>query len=137
MPPLHDDAGIGPDQSLLRALRPGWITVQDGQERPNRLAFTDESQETSCFIDIDANLAELRRLFPDDKICRFRASFVRAAGFVIERKPDGCPLGFLGDPTHHLVVGPAEQISKSQLMKRGHAIAITPGIEILPSASDA
>lgn len=131
MPPLRDDTTIGPDQSLLRALHPKWTTVQNGRERPNTLAFTDETQESSCFIDNAINLEELRRLFPGQRICRFRASFVRDAGFVIERKPGDCPDGFAGDPQHHVVIGPANEISKTQLMKRGHAIANTPGVEIL------
>jgi hypothetical protein len=130
MPPLRDDDTIDPDQSLIRALRPGWTTAKDGTERPNSLAFTDETQETSCFFDNEANLTELRRQFPGVKICRFRASVVRAANFVIERKPADCPEGF-PDPTHHVVIGPSETISRKQLMKIGHKIANTPGIEVL------
>lgn len=130
MPPLRDDQTIAPEQSLLRVLRPGWTTVENGQERPNTLAFTDGNQETSCFLDNDANLAELRRLFPGAKICRFRAAVARAAGLVIERKPDECPQGFTGDPNDHVVIGPAEQISKKQLMKIGHRIANSEGVQI-------
>jgi hypothetical protein len=55
---------------------------------------------------------------------------VRAAGFVMQRKPEDCPPGFV-NPDHHVVVGPPRIISKKQLMKRGHSIAVTPGIEIL------
>jgi len=133
MPPLHDDETIDPDQSLLRALRPGWTALRDdGAERPNRLAFTDGSQETSCFIDNEVNLAELRRLFPDAKICRFRARHARAVAFVLERKPSDCPDGFAGDPTHHLVIGPAMEISKRDLMRRGDTLCKMEGIEILP-----
>lgn len=138
MPPLRDDETIDPDQSLLRALRPGWTALRDdGTERPNRLAFTDSNQETTCFIDNDTNLAELRRLFPGQKICRFRARFVRAAGFVVARKPDDCPDGFVGDPAHHLVIGPTEQVTKTELLRRGDAIGVTPGIEILPPIDQA
>ena len=76
------------------------------------------------------DLTELQRQFPGDKICRFRASMVRAAGFVMQRKPEDCPPGFV-NPDHHVVVGPPRIISKKQLMKRGHSIAVTLGIEIL------
>ena len=130
MPPLRDDGSIGPDAFLIRALQSGWTTVEGTHERPNTLAFTDETQETSCFLDTPDNLAELRRKFPSFKICRFRAGIVRAAGFVIERKPDECPEGF-SDRTQHVVIGPPETLSKKQLMKRGHAIAHSDGIEIL------
>jgi len=138
MPPLQDDATIDPDQSLIRAPRPGWTaTREDGTERPNRLAFVDgRTQEASCFIDNDTNLAELRRLFPGDKICRFAARFARDAGFVIQRKPGDCPPGFVGDPVHHLVIGPAEEKPKKALLRMGDALALTPGIEILPPAAD-
>jgi len=137
MPPLRDDDNIASDQSLLRALRHEWTTLRaDGSERPNRLAFTDSTQETSCFIDSESNLAELRRLFPGEQICRFRAGFVRAAGFVIERRPRECPDGFVGDPNDHLVIGPAEEIRKKELMRRGDAIAKTQGIEVLPPTGE-
>lgn len=133
MPPLYDDDSIAPDQMLIRALRPGWTAPRaNGSERPNRLAFTDGTQETSCFIDNEINLAEIRRLFPGDKICRFRAAAVRAAGFVIMRKPEDCPADFAGEPTHHLVIGPEAEIRKKELMKRGDLIALSPDSEVLP-----
>lgn len=130
MPPLRDDDTIGSDDFLVRVLHEKWITTDEGRERPNSLAFTDSSQETSCFIDTPANRIQLKSIFAGLKICRFPASIVRAAGFVIERKPDECPEGFL-DRTQHVVIGPPELLTKKQLVKRGQTIARSDGVEII------
>jgi hypothetical protein len=131
MPPLQDDLSIGVGQSLLRVLRDDWTTVRDGRERPGSLAFIDSNQETSCFLDTHANLRELQRLFPGEKICRFPAAVIRAAGFFIERRPGEVPEDFLGDPSDHVVVGPPEAVGKKDLIRMGKAIATNPLIEII------
>jgi hypothetical protein len=97
------------------------------------LAYIDgRTQESSCYVANEVNLAELRRMFPGQKIAKFRAQIVRDAQCVIERKPDECPLDFRGDRREHVVIGPARELSRGPYFKRAEEIAHTPGIEILP-----
>jgi len=126
MPPI-DDQTIPADAVLFRVLRkdPNWTTNKGGRLRPTSLAFFSSEQEISYFLDAPGMLAELQRIFPEHKIARVPAAVIRAAGFVIERRPDpaDCPRDFHCDPACHVVAGLSAEVTRIVFQRRARSIA--------------
>ncbi len=46
----HDDKTVSDDVSLIRAVLPDWIQIEDGKERLTSATFKSGQLEASCFI---------------------------------------------------------------------------------------
>jgi hypothetical protein len=110
--PLQNDDSVPNDALLYRILRPDWITTEDGKRRPTSNALLDSNREASLFEAGPGVLEELRRLFPGYEIASVRASVIRAAQLVIQRRPEECHEDFQGDRASHVVVGPSDDIGE-------------------------
>jgi hypothetical protein len=136
MAPQADDAGIGNDQWLLRALLRRWITSKGGRERPSTESF-DSTYETSCFLESELSLEDARKYLiatmgdhaAELRFARIPVAVVREAGFAIERRPDeaeGC-----ANPAAHVVIGPINPMRPKDYEKATRIIATDVRVTIL------
>jgi hypothetical protein len=127
MAPQVDDAGIGNDQWLLRALLRKWITTKGGRERPSSESF-DSTYETSCFLEAEISLEDVRAYLVAElgehaaglAFARIPVAAVREAGFAVERRPEeavGC-----ANPAAHVVIGPIGQMPPKDYLRAAKAI---------------
>ena len=127
--PRHDDDGIPPEATLIRAVLPDWITSEDGTERLNSKTFRDGLLEASCFISEEVGGIEgfRRTILPrlEEELGReildvaiVSARDVRAHELWIYRKPEE----FFGNAAH-VVICPPAGVSKSQYAKRTGRLA--------------
>jgi hypothetical protein len=118
--PQHDDRTVHDHISLIRAVRPDWLSIEDGQQRLNSATFKDGSLEASCFISEEVGGLEgfkrdiLPRLeeewgFRPTHVATITTGAVRAAELWIYRKPEE----FHNNPAH-VVICPSNEMSKSK-----------------------
>jgi hypothetical protein len=132
--PIVNDASIPDDAILLRVLHPSslWRCRVGGRYRPTSLAFQDGlTGDVSCFVQAEGVEAQVRQMYPHNEIATVTAGAVRAAGYVIERRPGECG-NFTGDPNAHVVIGPPEPITKKAQTRRARRIAEHDATTILP-----
>lgn len=131
--PIRNDAAIPDGAILWRVLIEKWVTTKQGRTRPTSDSFLDSTRENSCFISGGCTLEERRRLFPEaHRFAQFPASILRENGFGLERRPLECPPDYPGDPADHLVVGPTEEITWNEYVRRAKRIVTHPDMAVGP-----
>jgi len=126
-----DDSTILNNDVLLRILLEDWIKKTETGSRPNALALFDSNFENSCFISNAQSLSELQRLFPGLPVAGIPVEVIRTNGFVIERRPDECPVDYAGDRNDHVVVGPPEPCGRKEYQRMCRAIVKDPRVFML------
>jgi hypothetical protein len=121
--PQHDDESVSSGFTLIRALRPDWVLLEDARERLTSAAFKDGRQEASCFISEEVGglqgfkrtiLPELEIEFGfEPRIATIEASKIRASELWIYRKPGE----FHGNPAH-VVICPSSGMSNSKYSRQ-------------------
>jgi len=130
--PLLNDATIPDSARLFRVLIPNWVIKSGETRRVASCAFFEVRGEVSLFLDAPGLLEELRRIFPGREIASVSAMVIREAGLAIERRPTECPSDFRCDNACHVVVGPAQELSRNEMERRYRSIAKHPALVILP-----
>lgn len=130
MAPRLDEPGIADEVYVLRALHDRWVTTNGGRERPSSDSFTDSNHENSVFVEGEISVDELRQLTGLTRVARVPVRLLRAAGYLIERRPDEAPSGCT-HPDAHVVCGPPEAMGKKQYERAARRIATSLEIEIL------
>jgi hypothetical protein len=89
--PFDDDLSLVGDIELVRVLvdRNWYGKREDGSERASKAAFIDSSNENSCFLLAETDLALIAARFPDKKFAVVTAGAAREAGFIIARDDAG------------------------------------------------
>jgi hypothetical protein len=130
MAPRLDEPGITDEAYVLRALLDKWVTTTDGRERPRSDSLTDSNHENSLFVEGEISVDELRQLTGLTRVARVPVRLLRAAGYLIERRPDEAPDGCTR-PESHVVCGPPEAMGKKQYERAARSIVTSLEIEML------
>ena len=108
------------------------ITTKGDRTRPSSESLSDSNRENSCFLLGIPTVADLSTLFPEaPAFARIPSQVLRQNGFGIERRPNECPAAYIGNPDDHVVVGPVEDVSKREYIRRAERIVRDPAVEIV------
>jgi hypothetical protein len=131
---IHDDLQIPSDAVVWRALIKRWVISTAGRSRPTSDCFDSElhRRETSCFLSSTDMLNHLREVIPEAyAFAGFPVRVLRSNGFGVERRPGECPGSYAGNPGDHVVVGPVQEISKKEYVRRTKNIVRDPEVSVL------
>ena len=137
---IRDDSGIPIDAVAWRALIRRWVTTTPEGHRQTSDCFDSElhRRETSCFLVTDDMLGGVSELIPDAyAFAGFPVQVLRSNGFGVERRPEECPSNYAGNRADHVVVGPIEDISKKEYVRRTKSIVRNPQVRLRRIISEA
>jgi len=88
---FEDDSALVGGTQLLRVLiDKNWCAVkEDGSERASSAAFTESTNEASCFIASETDVSLIKQRFPGKKWAVITAEDARSAGFIVARDEEG------------------------------------------------
>src|ERR1700722_2562466 len=125
--PIQDDPTIPAEAILWRALIERWVLVSPEKSRPTSDSLLDSNGENSCFVSGGCTLEERRRLFPEaHRFVQLPVRVLRENGYGVERRPEECPSDYPGNSTDHVVVGPTDEISLKEYVRRAKRIVKNP-----------
>jgi hypothetical protein len=134
--PVDDESLRGQEVELVRVLVDrAWLTSRDdGTERPSSAAFTESTNEASCFILAETDLNQIAARFPGKKLAVITAAAARDAGFIIARDEEGGD----GIPGHVVLIQRSARPESKQHIRLARQLANTGRvIEVEPPAARA
>ena len=74
-----DDEDLGDETLLYRRIIPGWIIREDGEYRPQSIAFVDRrTNEVSVFVADMTTASAIMQDYPDQSLVEFEAALPRS-----------------------------------------------------------